>query len=75
MNYKSLSTILNIIVGFLFGTTIGYFFINKHKYSGPASSKIINYVFENELGQCSKLIPKIHICPISLSMKNKSVRY
>ena len=70
---KFLSSIINIVIGFIIGYIVGRMVFNSVITVGPASKDIKSYTYKDKDGICYKLVPKVHICPISISM-NKMPR-
>lgn len=62
----------NIIISILFGFFVGYilFYIIIQKSivnKGPNSNLIKHQVFKHE-NKCYRMIPKIYLCPIDISL-------
>jgi len=68
--------IIIIIIGLIIGIIIGLLLFNKNIYKGPDSNIISQQIYVDSDGKKYKLIPKICICPINLSMvKLKNPNY
>lgn len=61
--------IIIYILAVLLGFNIGLKLNQVNIYHGPNSNNIKKKIYKSKDGRCYKLIPIVHICPISLSMK------
>jgi hypothetical protein len=62
---------INSIVGLISGITIGLIVVTTLSpvmVNGPSSTKVKQMIFKGNNGNCYKLYPQIHICPIKKSM-------
>ena len=65
--------IFSVILGIIFGVIISLFLIGMRTYNhGPNSNKVKLEVFK-ENTECFRLVPKIHLCPISKTIKKAKV--
>lgn len=62
-----------ILFGFVIGICIGIYKNKDKAYHGPNSKDIKKNIYkDNENEKYYKLVPMIHICPISISMNDKN---
>lgn len=60
--------LVNSLVGLIIGMCLAYFInYTRRLYKGPNSNIIRKQIYRNN-GNCYKLEPVIHICPINRSM-------
>lgn len=65
----AINNCLNIIVGFICGILLFLLFFRKTDRHGPNAAKMSQEVLTYK-NKKYKLIPKVYICPINISMKN-----
>lgn len=60
--------IITIIIGLIIGIILGLSLFKQFIFKGPDSNIVSKEIYTDSTGKKFKWVPKIHICPINLSM-------